>query len=177
MVGMKGSGKILLIIIALVLLVCLPVVVWLLLRPDEPDVAQISGTLSVHVMATTKERAQVVLEASSYYALGWSPQESINEQSRMAMAPRVRIGRAWSQAGTALVCERDARVFVAMGEDVFEVGRIPNNTPFRLAGARPKGIDFAFTPIQEPVPWLDLAPGAHLLIDADVVPSCRAAPP
>lgn len=44
MVGMKRSRKTLLIIIALVLLVCLPVVVWLLLRPDEPDVASLAST-------------------------------------------------------------------------------------------------------------------------------------
>ena len=44
MVRMKGSRKILLIIIALVSLVCLPVVVWLLLRPGEPDAAIIAST-------------------------------------------------------------------------------------------------------------------------------------
>ena len=44
MVGMKGSRKTSLIIIALVLLVCLPVVVWFLLRPDERDAASVGST-------------------------------------------------------------------------------------------------------------------------------------
>ena len=41
---MKGSRKTLLIILALVLLVCLPVVVWFLLRPDERDAASVGST-------------------------------------------------------------------------------------------------------------------------------------
>jgi hypothetical protein len=49
---MRGSRKILLIIIALVLLVCLPVVVWLLLRPDEPDAASIASTSQGRPMFT-----------------------------------------------------------------------------------------------------------------------------
>jgi hypothetical protein len=44
---MKGSGKTLLIIIALVLLVCLPVLVWFLLRPNEPDTASLANTSEV----------------------------------------------------------------------------------------------------------------------------------